>query len=104
MAQVVRTQDGRQLAVKSLGNPTGRPVFMLHGTPGTLDGPLPRGIFLYRVGIRLISYTRPGYPGSDRKENRTVFDAAADVEAIADELDLDKFSVIGRSGGQHHGV
>lgn len=104
MAQVVKAHDGRQLAVKSLGNPTGRPVFLLHGTPGTLDGPLPRGIFLYRLGIRLISYTRPGYPGSTRQENRTVAHAAADVEAIADELCLEEFSVIGRSGGAPHAL
>ena len=104
MAQVVRAHDGRQLAVKCLGDPAGRPVFLLHGTPGTLDGPLPRGIFLYRLGIRLISYTRPGYPGSTRHEGRTVADAAADVEAIADKLGLDRFSVIGRSGGAPHAL
>jgi pimeloyl-ACP methyl ester carboxylesterase len=104
VAQVVKAHDGRQLAVKSLGDPVGQPVFLLHGTPGTLDGPLPRGIFLYRLGIRLISYTRPGYPGSDRHENRTVADAAADVEAIADKLDLGRFSVIGRSGGAPHAL
>jgi len=104
VAQVVRTRDGRQLAVKSLGDPLGRPVFMLHGTPGTLDGPLPRGIYLYRLGIRLISYTRPGYPGSDRHKGRTVADAAADVEAIADKLGLGRFSVIGRSGGAPHAL
>jgi pimeloyl-ACP methyl ester carboxylesterase len=104
VAQVVEAHDGRQLAVKSLGDPVGRPVFLLHGTPGTLDGPLPRGIFLYRLGIRLISYTRPGYPGSDRHENRTVADAAADVEAIADKLGLGRFSVIGRSGGAPHAL
>jgi pimeloyl-ACP methyl ester carboxylesterase len=104
VAQVVKTHDGRQLAVKSLGDPSGRPVFLLHGTPGTLDGPLPRGIFLYRLGIRLISYTRPGYPGSTRHEHRTVADAAADVEAIADKLELGRFSVIGRSGGAPHAL
>ena len=104
MAQVVRARDGRQLAVKSLGDPAGRPVFLMHGTPGTLDGPVPRGIFLYRLGIRLISYTRPGYPGSDRDKDRTVADAAADVEAIADKLNLDRFSVIGRSGGAPHAL
>jgi len=104
VAQVVRALDGRQLAVKTLGDPLGRPVFMLHGTPGTLDGPLPRGIFFYRLGIRLISYTRPGYPGSDRHENRTVADAATDVETIADKLRLDRFSVIGRSGGAPHAL
>ena len=104
VAQVVRAHDGRQLAVKSSGDPVGQPVFLLHGTPGTLDGPLPRGIFLYRLGIRLISYTRPGYPGSDRHESRTVADAATDVEAIADALDIGRFSVVGRSGGAPHAL
>ena len=104
MAQVVEARDGRRLAVKSLGDPVGRPVFLLHGTPGTLDGPLPRGIFLYRLGIRLISYTRPGYPGSDRHEGRTVADAATDVQDIADKLDLGRFSVIGRSCGAPHAL
>ena len=104
MAQVVSAPDGRRLAVKTLGDPAGRPVFLLHGTPGTLHGPLPRGIFLYRLGIRLISYTRPGYPESDRLPGRTVADAATDVEAIADQLHIDRFSVIGRSGGAPHAL
>jgi pimeloyl-ACP methyl ester carboxylesterase len=104
VAQVVSVYDGRRLAVKTLGDPAGQPVFLLHGTPGTLDGPLPRGIYLYRRGVRLISYTRPGYPGSDRLEGRTVADAAADVAAIADHFDIDRFSVIGRSGGAPHAL
>jgi len=104
VAQVVSAPDGRRLAVKTLGDPAGRPVFLLHGTPGTLRGPLPRGIFLYRLGIRLISYTRPGYPESDRLPGRTVADAATDVEAIADQLHIDRFSVIGRSGGAPHAL
>lgn len=104
MAQVVRAPDGRRLAVEIAGAPTGKAVFLMHGTPGTLLGPRPRGIFLYRLGIRLISYNRPGYPGSDRVEGRLVADAAADVEAIADYFDIDKFSVIGRSGGAPHAL
>jgi pimeloyl-ACP methyl ester carboxylesterase len=104
VTQLVRVHDGRQLAVKSLGDPVGQPVFLLHGTPGTADGPLPRGIFLYRLGIRLISYTRPGYPGSDRQPGRIVADAAGDVEAIADALNIARFSVIGRSGGAPHAL
>ena len=84
--------------------PTGWPVFLLHGTPGSLHGPRPRGIFLYRLGVRLISYNRPGYPGSTRVEDRIVADAAGDVETIADNLDMDQFSVIGRSGGAPHAL
>jgi pimeloyl-ACP methyl ester carboxylesterase len=104
VTQVVRAPDGRTLAVEISGAPTGYAVFLMHGTPGSLLGPRPRKIFLYRLGIRLISYNRPGYPGSDRDEGRIVADAAADVEAIADHFGIDKFSVIGRSGGAPHAL
>jgi pimeloyl-ACP methyl ester carboxylesterase len=88
---VVETPDGRSLGVEISGHPAGRAVFLLHGT-------------LYRRGIRLISFNRPGYPGSQRIKGRRVADAAADVEAIADHFDIDKFSVIGRSGGAPHAL
>ena len=104
MAQVVRAPDGRELAVEVTGHPTGEPVFLLHGTPGSLLGPRPRKIFLYRLGIRLISYNRPGYPGSTRVKDRIIADAANDVEVIADHFGIDRFSVIGRSGGAPHAL
>jgi pimeloyl-ACP methyl ester carboxylesterase len=104
VVEVVRAPGGRRLAVEISGAPTGKAVFLMHGTPGSLLGPRPRGIFLYRLGIRLITYNRPGYPGSDRVEDRIVADAAADVEAIADHFDIDEFSVIGRSGGAPHAL
>lgn len=59
---------------------------------------------LYQLGIHLIAYDRPGYGGSTRKLGRTVVDAAEDVEDIADELGLDEFSVVGRSGGGPHAL
>ena len=33
----------------------GKPVFLLHGTPGSRLGPSPRGMVLYHQGVRLIS-------------------------------------------------
>lgn len=104
MTQVVKAPDGRTLPVESWGDPDGKPVFLLHGTPGGRYGPRPRGIVLYRLGIRLISYDRPGYPHSTRKINRTVADAADDVIAIADYFGIDQFSVVGRSGGAPHAL
>lgn len=59
---------------------------------------------LYRLGVRLICYDRPGYGGSDRYAGRSVADAAADVQAIAEALDLGPFSVVGRSGGGPHAL
>ena len=86
------------------GNPAGHPVVYLHGTPGSRVGPFPRGRVLYELGVRLISFDRPGYGGSDRQPGRRVADVARDVESIADELGLDKFAVVGRSGGGPHAL
>jgi pimeloyl-ACP methyl ester carboxylesterase len=104
VTQQICGPDGRRLSVESLGDPDGKPVFMLHGTPGGRNGPRPRGIVLYRLGIRLISYDRPGYPGSDRHPERTVATAAENVSAIADYFGIDRFSVVGRSGGAPHAL
>jgi pimeloyl-ACP methyl ester carboxylesterase len=59
---------------------------------------------LYRLGIRLICYDRPGYGQSEVHRGRNVADAALDVLAIADQLGLDSFSVVGRSGGGPHAL
>jgi pimeloyl-ACP methyl ester carboxylesterase len=59
---------------------------------------------LYRLGVRLICYDRPGYGESDRHKGRSVADAAWDVLAIADKLRLGAFGVVGRSGGGPHAL
>lgn len=100
----VRADDGRQLAVRVRGNPAGHPVFSLHGTPGSREGPHPKGGQLHGMGVQLISYDRPGYGKSDRQVSRLVADVAADVRAIADYLDIQRFAVLGRSGGGPHAL
>jgi pimeloyl-ACP methyl ester carboxylesterase len=100
----VKTPDGRQLSTKRYGDPDGKPIFLLHGTPGSRVGPHPRGAVLHRLGVQLIAFDRPGYGESDRFQGRRVADAATDVLAIADAFDLDKFAVVGRSGGGPHAL
>jgi pimeloyl-ACP methyl ester carboxylesterase len=100
----VRSKDGRQIAVQESGNPTGHPVFLLHGTPGSRIGPLPRQITLYKQGVRLVTFDRPGYGWSDRLQSRLVADVVPDVCAIADKLGIDRFAVLGRSGGGPHAL
>ncbi len=104
MTTLVRTRDRRILAVEERGEPRGTAVFLLHGTPGSRKGPLPRASVLYRLGVRLITYDRPGYGLSDRKAGRSVADVAGDVVDIADALGIDRFGVIGRSGGGPHAL
>ncbi|MBG0826237.1 alpha/beta hydrolase [Planomonospora sp. ID67723] len=100
----MKTADGRTLAVDQSGVPDGIPIILLHGTPGSRVGPAPRPTILYRMGIRLITYDRPGYGLSDRFPGRSVADVAGDVAAIADSLGIERFAVIGRSGGAPHAL
>jgi pimeloyl-ACP methyl ester carboxylesterase len=96
--------DGRTLGVVEAGDPGGRPVFALHGTPGSRL--LWRGLSedAEARGIRLVGYDRPGYGGSDPHPGRRVADAAGDVAAIADALGLDRLAVEGGSGGGPHAL
>ena len=100
----VTTADGRRLRYEVTGAPDGAPVFLLHGTPGSRIGPKPRAGVLYRLGVRLISYDRPGYGGSDRHPGRSVASCASDISVIADDLGISSFAVVGRSGGGPHAM
>src|SRR5262245_10458430 len=100
----MRSRDGRTLAVEERGVPDGNPIFLLHGTPGSRLGPSPRAGVLWRLGVRLISYDRPGYGLSARRFGRRVADVASDVGDVADALGVDTFAVIGRSGGASHAL
>ncbi|NUS43903.1 MAG: alpha/beta hydrolase, partial [Mycobacteriaceae bacterium] len=91
--------DGRQLAVREWGPPDGAPVFNLHGSPGARSGLMFSPEMLWEKGIRLITVDRPGYGGSSRHPGRSMADMARYVEAIANHLGLETFSVVGRSGG-----
>lgn len=102
MSLAVRVPGKGNVAVDTWG--AGVPVFLLHGTPGSRNGPRPRPSVLYRLGIQLICYDRPGYGASDRRPGRQVKDAAEDVRAIADHLDIPTFGVVGRSGGGPHAL
>lgn len=102
--RLVEAEGGRRLAVETTGDPYGKPVFLLHGTPGSRVGPVPRSSVLARLGMRLISFDRPGYGESTRRQGRRVAAAAEDVVAIADAFGLDGFAVLGRSGGGPHAL
>jgi pimeloyl-ACP methyl ester carboxylesterase len=100
----VRAADGRILSVLVVGPPEADPAFFLHGTPGVLglpDRDVEEGA---RRSLRHVLYSRPGYGESDRLPGRSIADCAADVEAIADELGIGDFHVVGESGGASHAL
>lgn len=79
-------------------------VFWLHGSPNLGSPPEPLFAAAEANGLRWISYDRPGYGGSRPHEGREVASAAADVTAIADALGIDRFAVLGHSGGGPHAL
>ena len=101
----VNTPDGRTLAYEQQGDPSGVPVFVLHGTPGSRSSGLhPDSDKVTAAGLRVITYDRPGYGGSTRQHGRSVVDCVADIATIADELGLERFAVTGTSGGGPHSL
>jgi pimeloyl-ACP methyl ester carboxylesterase len=100
---MVRTPDGRTLAVEESGDPAGRPVLVHAGSPNNsrhLYGPHVRDAAAR--GLRLIGYDRPGYGGSSPQPGRTVADCAGDVRTICAELGIDRLATWGISGGGPH--
>ncbi|MFF4273796.1 alpha/beta fold hydrolase [Streptomyces sp. NPDC001536] len=104
MLDGIQTRDGRWLTVEEYGDGDGTPVVLLHGTPGCRSGVVPEDVVKAHPWVRFIAYDRPGYADSDRHPGRRVADAARDVADLADALGLEKFSVLGRSGGAPHAL
>ncbi len=100
----ITLKSGVSLDVSESGNPEGKPVFFIHGTPGSRKQFMQHAENAEKLGIRYITYSRPGYGNSTRCEGRAVKDAASDVAEIADQLGIKKFAVWGFSGGGPHAL
>jgi pimeloyl-ACP methyl ester carboxylesterase len=102
MPRTVQVGDGRSVAYAEWGDAEGVPVIVLHGTPGSRLGRPPDEDKIRELGIHLITYDRAGYGSSDRHRGRRIVDCVGDVSAIADELGIGEFAIMGGSGGGPH--
>ena len=94
----IRLRDGRRLSYVECGAPDGVPVVLLHGTPGSrLIGPVFHREAL-SCNVRLICPDRPGYGNSTFRRSSMV-EWVGDLGELADALTIDRFAVIGVSGG-----
>lgn len=96
--------DGHTLHAYDVGGAGGLAVFWHHGTPNVGAPPKPLFDAAERLGIRWLSYDRPGYGGSRRLPGRNVASAAACAAAVADALSIATFAVMGHSGGGPHAL
>jgi len=97
------TTGGRRLDVL-VAEGTGTPLVFHHGTPMAKVQFAPWAGVAAAAGLRLVTYSRPGYGSSERDAGRTVADCADDVEAILDALEADRCVTAGWSGGGPHAL
>lgn len=99
----VTTPDGQQLEVLTVGPEDGLPLVYHGGTPSAAVRfpALERAVEV--AGMRLVTWSRPGYggspPRSDRERSWTVADDVSDTAAVLDQLGVDDFVTLGWSGG-----
>lgn len=97
----VETADGRSLEVLTGGDPGGFPLLFHGGSPSAAVPYAPLGDAARDAGLRLVTYSRPGYGDSTarpRAEPR-VADDVADSEEVLGALGIDRFVTAGWSGG-----
>ncbi|WP_086840031.1 alpha/beta fold hydrolase [Amycolatopsis kentuckyensis] len=95
---------GRTLHVYDTGSPARLSVFWHHGTPNTGAPPAPLLPLAAELGVRFVSFDRPGYRSSTPVPERTVGNAAECVAAVADALGIGDFALMGHSGGSSHAL
>jgi pimeloyl-ACP methyl ester carboxylesterase len=96
----IQLRDGRSIGWAEYGTRDGAPIFWFPGTPGGRRQipPHARSAAEQR-DLRLIALERPGLGGSTPHLYESLLGWADDVEEIADRLGLDRFCLVGLSGG-----
>lgn len=94
-SMLVRLPDGRAIAMEEYGDPAGPVVLYFHGWPACR---LEAGL-IPDLPVRLLAFDRPGYGRSTPQPGRTLLDWPNDIAFVADRLGLDRFHIVGLSGG-----
>lgn len=96
---VLSLPDGRRLGYGEFGDADGVPIFYFHGVPSSRISGLQVGVQAAARGGRIIAIDRPGIGLSDPRPGRSLLDWPEDVAAVADALGIERFAVLGYSGG-----
>src|SRR5438874_7114623 len=97
--QTIRLRDGRLLAYAEFGDPSGIPLIFCHGWGDSRLTRHPDDTRTAALGVRLITIDRPVFGRSTFQPRRMLLDWPADVVQLADTLELERFALLGHSGG-----
>lgn len=98
-SEAIALPDGRTLGYAEYGDPSGSPVVLFHGMPGSRLFGLNFDAVARRAHARILAADRPGYGTSSRLRRGSLLDHVRDVTALVDALHVDTFGALGVSGG-----
>jgi len=87
------------LSFAEYGQPDGRPIFYFHGWPGSRFDAAIGDRAARDLSLRIIAPDRPGMGGTPFEPRRQILDWPGEIEKLADRLGLDRFGLLGVSGG-----
>ncbi|KAI1418390.1 alpha/beta-hydrolase [Hypoxylon sp. FL1857] len=94
--------DQRILEYAIYGAPAGTEkavAVYFHGTPGCHNEAELVDDLASREGLRILAISRPGFSGSSPNPHLSILGFSQDVVALADHLGIERFALIGVSGG-----
>ncbi|MBD3669275.1 MAG: alpha/beta fold hydrolase [Gammaproteobacteria bacterium] len=97
--RTILLSDGRTLGFAEYGDIKGEPVFVFHPSTGSRLQAHPNDEIARSLGARLIIPDRPGFGLSSPLPGRTLSDWPDDVEQLASQLGIERFSIVGFCGG-----
>jgi pimeloyl-ACP methyl ester carboxylesterase len=100
----IRLPDERALAFSEWGDPAGEVVLSFHGGGTSGLAAIGADETAGELGLRVITVDRPGFGRSDLQPGRTTLDWPGDVGALADQLGLDRYAVVGVSAGGRYAL
>lgn len=97
---LVKHPSGRAVLAATFGaRDFKRTIFYSHGFPASrVEAAIAHGQAL-SMGLTIVAIDRPGFGGSDWYAERRFEDWADDVALLADHLKVDRFGILGVSGG-----
>jgi pimeloyl-ACP methyl ester carboxylesterase len=97
--EIFTLPDGRELGYAKYGHSNGKPVLFFHGIPGSRLQRNPDLAALKDLFICIYALDRPGTGLSTYQKDRKLLDWANDVRTFINGLGIEKFAVVGISGG-----
>jgi pimeloyl-ACP methyl ester carboxylesterase len=99
--QTLHLPDGRTLGFAEYGSPepTGNVLVYCQGYPGSRLEATALSVHAAAAHVRVLSVDRPGFGRSSFHAGRSLLDWPHDLVAVTEHLGIDRFAVMGASGG-----